>query len=89
MKEYGGSGIIASPFLTSTLDGGEWPTSRIGRFTPRERSPYTLWIGSSVGPRDGVNTVEKKRKSLAYARIRTPAVQSVAVRLYRLSYPGS
>jgi hypothetical protein len=27
-----GSGGIAPPFLTSTLDGGEWSASRPGRF---------------------------------------------------------
>jgi hypothetical protein len=27
--------------LTSSLDGGEWPATRSGRFTPRERVPVT------------------------------------------------
>jgi hypothetical protein len=31
--------------LTSALDGSEWPTSRPGRFTPRERTAWTHWIG--------------------------------------------
>jgi hypothetical protein len=28
-------------FLTSALDGGEWPASRPDRFIPRERAPAT------------------------------------------------
>jgi hypothetical protein len=36
--------------LTSALDIGEWSVSRPGRFTPRERSPDTHWIGCWVGP---------------------------------------
>jgi hypothetical protein len=35
--------------LTSALDGGEWSTSRPGRFIPRERVPGTHWIGGWVG----------------------------------------
>jgi len=30
------------------LDGGEWSTSRSGRFTTRERVPGTHWIGGCV-----------------------------------------
>jgi hypothetical protein len=37
--------------LASALDGGEWPASRPGRFTPRETTPATHWIGGWVGPR--------------------------------------
>jgi len=35
-------------FLTLKLDGGDWPTSRPGRFNHRERYPGILWIGSWV-----------------------------------------
>jgi hypothetical protein len=35
--------------LTSALDGGERSASRSGRFTPRERTPSTHWIGGWVG----------------------------------------
>jgi len=31
--------------LTAALEGGEWSTSRHGRFTPRDRAPCTRWIG--------------------------------------------
>jgi len=37
------------PFLTPQLDGGEWPVSPPGHFTPRERAPGTRWIGGCVG----------------------------------------
>jgi hypothetical protein len=45
------SGDIALPFLTSVLDGGEWPTSRPGRCTLWERAPGSHWIGGWVGAR--------------------------------------
>jgi hypothetical protein len=38
-------------FLTSALAGSEWSASRLGRFTPREKSPGTGWIGGWVDPR--------------------------------------
>jgi hypothetical protein len=46
-------------FLTSALVGGEWSALRPGRFTPGERFPGTYWIGGWVGPRKGVDDVEK------------------------------
>jgi hypothetical protein len=48
-------------FFTSPLDVGEWSASRLGRFTPGERAPGTLWIGGRVGFRAGLDVVEKKR----------------------------
>jgi hypothetical protein len=33
-EEVWGSEGIAAPFLTSALDGAEWPASRPCRFTP-------------------------------------------------------
>jgi hypothetical protein len=43
MKTYGIGGI-APPFLTSSLDGGEWSASLLCRFTPGERAPDIHWI---------------------------------------------
>jgi hypothetical protein len=37
--------------LTSAVDGGEWSASRLDRFTTRERTSRTHWIGGWVGPR--------------------------------------
>jgi hypothetical protein len=34
MKTYGGVDVYIHIFLTSVLVGGEWSTSRPGRFTP-------------------------------------------------------
>jgi len=47
--------------LTSALYGGEWSASRPGRFTPRERAPFTCWIGGWVGPRAGLDAVARKK----------------------------
>jgi hypothetical protein len=47
--------------LTSALDEGERSASRPGRITPREKGPFTHWIGGWVGPRAGLETVVKKK----------------------------
>jgi hypothetical protein len=39
-------------FLMSALAGDEWSASRPGRFTPG-----TYWIGDSVGPRAGLDSI--------------------------------
>jgi hypothetical protein len=39
LEEMWGNGGIASPFLTSALDGVEWSFSCSGSFNPRERIP--------------------------------------------------
>jgi hypothetical protein len=46
-------------FLTLALDGGEWSTSRLGRFTPRKETG-THYIGGRVDPRDCLNVLENK-----------------------------
>jgi hypothetical protein len=47
--------------LTLALYGGEWSALRPGRFTPRERTPDTHWIGGWVGPRAGLDAVVKRK----------------------------
>jgi hypothetical protein len=47
---YGEKEVIASPFLTSTLDGAEWSVSRPVRFTLRKRTSGIHWIGRWVSP---------------------------------------
>jgi hypothetical protein len=49
---------LPTPLFTSALDGGESSVS-----WPGERATGTDWIGGWVGPRSGVNTVEKREIS--------------------------
>jgi hypothetical protein len=56
---YVGVDVRTHVFLTSALLGGEWWASRPGRFTPGERGPSTHWIGGWVGPRVGLDNMEK------------------------------
>jgi len=42
MKVQMGSRVTSLLFITSTLDGGEWPNPRPGRFTPG-KTHYSLY----------------------------------------------
>jgi hypothetical protein len=53
----------APPFLTSALDGGEWSASGPCRFTPGKGASSTHCIGGWVGPRAGMNVMEKRNIS--------------------------
>jgi hypothetical protein len=68
--------------LTSALDGGEWSASRPGRFTPRERTLGTRWIGGWVDPRAVLDTVVKRKipSPRRESNPRTQIVQPVAQR---------
>jgi hypothetical protein len=68
--------------LTSALDGGEWSASRPGRFTPKERTPGTHWVGGWVGPRAVLDAVVKRKFPSLHreSNPRTPIVQPVAQR---------
>jgi hypothetical protein len=59
MKAYGGVDVWIDIFLTSALAGGERSASRPCRFTPGEIAPGTHWIGGWVGPRVGLDDMEK------------------------------
>jgi hypothetical protein len=61
MKAFWGEEVQLHAFLTSALDGVEWSASRPGRFTPKERTPATHWIGGWVGPRAGLDAVVKRK----------------------------
>jgi hypothetical protein len=78
--------------LNSTLSrvGGEWSASRPRRSTPGKRGPGTHWIGGWVGPRTGLNDVEK-RKFLNVVRLELWPLGRLArsQSLYRLYYLGS
>jgi hypothetical protein len=45
MDTYGSVKVYPSTFLTLETDGGEWPVSRSGNSTPRERAPSIYCIG--------------------------------------------
>jgi hypothetical protein len=53
--------VYSHIFVTSALVGGEWSTSRPGRFTPWERAPGTHWIGGWVDLRAGLEDLEKRK----------------------------
>jgi hypothetical protein len=49
--------------FTFILDGGEWSASCSCHSTPGEETPGAHWIGGWVGPRVGLDTVEKRQIS--------------------------
>jgi hypothetical protein len=60
MKTYFGVKVQPHAFLTSTLYGGEWSASSPDRFNPEETTLGLHWISGRVGPRAGLDAVEKK-----------------------------
>jgi hypothetical protein len=60
MKTYGWGGGITPIFSNSALEGGEWPASCHGRFTPRERGPGIAWIGGSISSSVGLDVANKR-----------------------------
>jgi hypothetical protein len=48
-------------FLTSALVGGEWSASSPCLFTSGERTLGAYWIRGWVGPRAGLDDVEKRK----------------------------
>jgi hypothetical protein len=61
MKACGGVDVWTRIFLTSALVVGEWAASHPDRVTPGERATGTHWIGGWVGPRAGLDKVEKRK----------------------------
>jgi hypothetical protein len=90
MKTYGGVDVWIHVLLSSALVGGEWSAWSPGRFTPGERAYCTHWIRSWVGPRAGLDDVEKRKfltpPGLELWPLDRPACSQS---LYRLRYPGS
>jgi hypothetical protein len=86
MKAYGGVEVYIHVFLTSALVGGEWSASRPCRFTPGERDPGTHWIGGWVGPKAGLDDVERRKISpLPGLELRPLGRRARSQSLYRLS----
>jgi hypothetical protein len=72
-------------FLASALAGGEWSTSRPGRFTH-----CTHWIGGRVDPRARLDDVEKTEFfTLPGLELRPLGRPVRSQSLYQLRYPGS
>jgi hypothetical protein len=61
MKACGGVDVWIHVLLISALVGGEWSVSRPGRFTSGVNAPGTLWMGGWVGPRTGLDDMEKRK----------------------------
>jgi hypothetical protein len=85
-----GSGCTDPCFLDLVLVGGEWSASRPDRFTPGKTVPVTHWIGGWVGPRTGLDDVERRTfLTLPGLELRPLCRPARSQSLYRLSYPGS
>jgi hypothetical protein len=69
MKMYRGMEIIAPLFLTSTLHVGEWSASCAPHFILRERATGTYRIGGWMGPRAGLDAVEKRKNTCPYREL--------------------
>jgi hypothetical protein len=65
-----GAEVKLSSFSTSALLGREWPTSRLGRFTPRKRPQYPV-TGRLDEPHRQSGRFGEGKKSLSPTRIRT------------------
>jgi hypothetical protein len=74
-EDVWGGGGIAPPFLTLVLNEGEWSDSHSCRLTPGETTPCTNFTGGWVGPKAGLDVMEK-RKLLIPIGNRTPAHRS-------------
>jgi hypothetical protein len=71
------SGVIAPPFLKSTIYRGEWSVSRPGHFTPAKERP--VYIGEGAGlALEPVEIMWRREKSFPFARNPAPAIQTVA-----------
>jgi hypothetical protein len=81
---------IAPPILTSAQGRGEWSASDFCRFTPGERAIITHWIGGWVGPRAGLDAVEKTKISpLPESNLDPPAPYPVTITSRLLIYKKS
>jgi hypothetical protein len=64
------SGIIASSFLTSALEGGEWSASPPCCCIPRETAPGTDWTEGWMGPTADMDIKDKRKISRIMAGIK-------------------
>jgi hypothetical protein len=59
MKAYWCVDVQSHVLSTSTLVGSEWLASRSDCFTQGEVAPGTHWLGGWMGPRGGLDDIEK------------------------------
>jgi hypothetical protein len=85
MKTWG-SGSIDHVFVTSALVEGECSASSPGLFTPGARATFTYWVGRWVGPRAGLDDMEKILAPIG-TRTLTSRLSARSQSLYRLHYP--
>jgi hypothetical protein len=87
MKTYWGVEVHLHAFLTLTLDGGERPASRPGRFTPRERAPWYPLDRRLGGPQSqsGHDVEEKNSQPLPGFEPRSSDCPARSQSLYLLS----
>jgi hypothetical protein len=82
--------LLVTELVEKMEPKGEWSASRPYRFTLGERAPSTHWIGGWVGPRAGLDAVEKRKfltlPELEFQPLGRPARGQS---LYRLRYPAS
>jgi hypothetical protein len=62
-------------------DGDEWSASRHCRFDPREVTTGIRWLGSWMGPRNGLDAVTKGKNSVL-CNIKEYLIISLPVVLY-------
>jgi hypothetical protein len=65
--------------LTSAIVGGEWSASGTVRFTPGKRAPDTHYIGVRVGPRAGLDDMEKNILTVPGLKLRPFSSQNTVI----------
>jgi hypothetical protein len=73
MKAYRNSRGLPHSSLISALDRGEWSTSRPGRFTHTKEPPLSTEYEAVCALQSRSGHLEKEKKFLSSARLRTPA----------------
>jgi hypothetical protein len=87
MKTYAGVDVQIRVFLTLALIGGEMSTSRPGRFTAGKGAPGTHFIAGWLGPRIGLDDVEKRKILILLGlELRPLGLPARNQSLYRIRY---
>jgi hypothetical protein len=89
MKMYVGVDVLILVILILALIGGVFSLT-LRPLYPGERIPGTYWIGGWVGPRAGLDDVEKRKfLTLSGLELLPFGCPARSQSLYRLRYPGS